>query len=130
METVDAHFEDVKPFSEVSVDRVKPTVQSQLSKGSPIVKTGRGSARCQPAEVSSTRSLNKRVDAGQATNRLRPSKWTFGRVEADGEHPDGRRCPLTLPTFIRFGRVVLAGTVFGNYSELTLRPVRFSNWVN
>ena len=39
METVDAHFEGVKPlFDEVSIGIVNPTVQPQSSKGSPIPK--------------------------------------------------------------------------------------------
>lgn len=35
----------------------------------------------------------------QSKNRLCLSTRTTGRVETDGEHPDGRRRPLALPTF-------------------------------
>jgi hypothetical protein len=42
--------------------------------------------------------LMRAFDAEQAKNHLCLTQGTSGRVKADGERPDGRRRPLTLPT--------------------------------
>ncbi len=51
------------------------------------------------------------LNAETAKNGLRLSKRTTGRVETDGEHPDGRRRLLSLPRFIKFRCVALAERV-------------------
>jgi hypothetical protein len=47
----------------------------------------------------------------ETKNFFRFSERTAGRVEADGERPDGRRRPFTLPTFFEFCRETLAELV-------------------
>jgi len=43
--------------------------------------------------------LMRALYAEKSKNCLCLSKRTAGRVEPDGERPDGRRRPLSLPTF-------------------------------
>jgi hypothetical protein len=53
-----------------------------------------------------------------------------GRVKPDGERLDGRRRPVTLPTFSKFLSETLAEQVCEHHHQLTQRPALPSNSPN
>jgi len=74
--------------------------------------------------------LMRAFNAEETNNLLCFSERTAGRVEPDGERPDGRRRPLTLPTFKIRRLKRLSEQFLVEHRHRNQRTAHFSNWLN
>ena len=74
--------------------------------------------------------LMRAFNAEETKNLLCFSERTTGRVEPDGERPDGRRRPLTLPTFNIRRLKRLSEQFLVEHEHQNQRTAHFSNWLN